>query len=100
MRRCRSGRTSRDLPVELLSLVEGFVALLERTEVDRFLVSEREDPEVDEAPVEELVNVILQVLVEVDHHVPTDDHVEVVEGPVRDEVVLSEDDVLDQGSLE
>ena len=50
-------------------------------------------PNVIEALVEEPVHAVLQRAVEVDHHVAAEDHVELVERAVRDEVVLREDDV-------
>ena len=71
-----------------------------RAEADRLLRAEREHPERHEAVVEELVDPLLQRAVEVDHHVAAEDHVELVERAVRDEVVLCEDDVLDERALE
>ena len=59
-------------------------------------MAEPEHAERHEALVEELVHPVLQRAVEVDHHVAADDHVELVEASVRDEVVLGEDDVLDE----
>ena len=71
-----------------------------RAESDRLLVAQPEHAERDQAFEEEPVHAVLQRAVEVDHHVPADDHVELVERAVRDEVVLGEDDVLDQRALE
>ena len=63
-------------------------------------MAEREDAEPREALVEELEHALLQRAVEVDHHVAADDHVELVEAAVGDEVVLREDDVLDEAPVE
>src|SRR3954447_8610952 len=88
--------TSRDLPVDPFGLVERLVLLRERREGDGLLVAENEDPERFEALVEKPVHAILQHLVEVDHHVAAEDHVELVETTVHREVVLREDDVFRQ----
>src|SRR3989442_11904655 len=100
MRRGTPGHTSADLSVELLVRVELLVAGLVRAEADRLLMAEPKDAERDQALEEKLVHAILQRAVEIDHHVAADDHVELVERAVRDEVVLGEDDVLDQRALE
>src|SRR3954453_14728540 len=89
-----------DLPVQLFDRIELLVAILEGTEVDRLLVPETEHAEMDEALVEEPVHAVLERAVEVDHHVAAHDHVELVEGAVGDEVVLREDDVVDERTLE
>ena len=60
------------------------------SELDRLLVAQREDPERLEAVVEELVHAVLERLAEVDHDVAAHDDVELVEGRVRDQVVLGE----------
>ena len=59
-----------------------------------------QDPERVEAVVEQLVHAILQRLVEIDHHVAAEDHVELVEGPIGGQVVLREDDVLRERAAE
>ena len=89
----------RDLPVEPLARVELLVAVGVAREPERLLAAEREDAEHHEALVEQLVHAVLQRAVEVDQHVAADDHVELVERAVRDEVVLREDDVVDERAL-
>ena len=49
-------------------------------------------PNVSRTVVEQLVHPVLERLAEVDHHVAADDHVELVERAVGDEVVLGEHD--------
>src|SRR5437763_14583746 len=91
-----SSYTSRDFAVDPLVEVDLLVAAGVPREVDRLFVAEGEDPECVETFVEQRMYVILQRLVEVDHHIAADDHVELVEGPVHREVVLREDHVLSQ----
>ena len=63
-------------------------------------MAEREHAEAREALVEELEDALLERAVEVDHHVAAHDHVELVEAAVGDEVVLREDGVLDEPTVE
>src|SRR6266446_7482226 len=95
-----SSYTSRDFAVDPFVRVDLFVTVCEPCEPDRLLVPEREHPERREALVEQAVHVILERLVEVDHHVATDDHVELVEAAIHREVVLCEDDVLGERTRE
>src|SRR5947209_20220638 len=95
-----SYRISVHLAVELLLRVELRVAVLLAAEADRLLAAEREDAERLEALVEERLDAVLERLAEIDHHVAADDQVELVEGAVRDEVVLGEHDVVDQRAVE
>src|SRR6476660_520263 len=92
--------TSRGLSVDALRSIHDLVGIGIRRECDRFLPSQRERPERREALVEEALHAVLQRLVEVDHHVPAEDHVELVERTIRDEVVLCEDDVLGERPAE
>src|SRR3982074_1594963 len=79
--------TSRDFAVEPLVGVDLFVAVCEPREAEGLLVPKRQDPERGEALVEEPVHVILERLVEIDHHVSAHDGVEFVEAAVHREVV-------------
>ena len=65
-----------------------------RREADRLLLAEAQESAAGETLEEEAVHVILEGLVEVDEDVPAQDEVELVEGCVRDEVVLGEDEIL------
>src|SRR5436190_8758550 len=91
---------SGDLPVETLGLVEGLVGLALAGELEVFSAPQPEDAEVGQALVKELLHVLLQVAVEVDHDVAAQDHVEFVERAIGDQVVLGEDDVVGQRRLE
>src|SRR5204863_9649391 len=91
---------SGDLPVETLGLVEGLVRLALAGELEAFSAPQPEDAEVGQALVKELLHVLLQVAVEVDHDVAAHDHVEFVERAIGDQVVLGEDDVVGQRRLE
>src|SRR5258708_11439472 len=93
---CTSGGPliSSHLAVEALGelLVMRFVW----SEPRRFLQAQPQEPEADEAVVEEAMDPVLQGAVEIDEHVPADDEVEVVERPVGAEGVLREHDVAAQ----
>ena len=45
-------------------------------------------------------NLILQHLVEIDHHVSAEDKVELVENLTGDQIILSEDDIFQQVPVE
>src|SRR6202008_2432844 len=77
---------SRHLAVEALGelLVMRFVG----GEARGLLAAQAQEAEADEALVEEAMHPLLQVAVEVDEDVPADDEMELVEGPVRGQVVL------------
>src|SRR5206468_12972298 len=81
-----------DPSVELLAGIELLVPALVRAEADRLLVAESEEAEGRQALVEQSMHAVLQRSVEVDHHVAADDHVELVERSIGDEVVLREDE--------
>src|SRR4051794_26174809 len=81
-----------NLAVKPLFGVQLLEAGLVRSELDRLLVAERQDPERLERVVEQVVNPVLEALAEIDHHVPADDDVELVECAVGDEVVVGEHD--------
>src|SRR5439155_27010777 len=98
--RRRPARNSFLLAVEALDDIELLVPVSVRTRAKRFLVAEGEDAEAREALVEEIAHALLQAALEVDHHVPANDHVVLVEGAVGREVVLREDDVPHQRSVE
>src|SRR5262245_65549642 len=84
-----NGRSG-DLPVDLFGRIEPFVARVVLREFHGLLVSEAEHAEPDQAVVEQRVDVVLQVLVEIDEDVAAEDHGELRERAVRDEVVLRE----------
>src|ERR1044071_5267784 len=92
------GATSRHLAVEALRelLVMRFV----RGEARGLLHAQAQEAEADEALVEQAVHPLLQVAVEVDEDVAADDEMELVERPVRGQVVLGERDVAAQIRVE
>src|SRR5213592_1915669 len=63
-------------------------------EAKGLLPSEGENTEASEARVKQPMNPFLERLVEIDHHVPAQYDVEVVEGAVRHQIVRGEHDVL------
>src|ERR1019366_4340714 len=78
------------LDIDLLVVV-GYVRV-----ADRLLLAEAEDSEHLEAVEKGLLHAVLQLIVEVDEDVAAEDHVEVIERCIGDEVVLREDHVLAQ----
>src|SRR5687768_12311279 len=86
--------TSRDLAVD--ALAEVFVRGLVRRELDGFLRAQGQEPEADQALVEEAVHAGLEVAVEVDEDVAAEHQVELVEGAVAHQVVLGKGDVAAQ----
>src|SRR5262249_27185480 len=69
----RSLIPSRHSPVDLLLMVELLVGLSVGREVDRLLLAQGQDAEAHKALEEQVVNLVLQVAVEVDHHVAAQD---------------------------
>src|SRR5215510_12584182 len=84
-------------PVHSLAARQLLVVALARTELEGFLAPKAKDSEHAEASVKQLVNPILQCLVEVDQHVPAQNHIELVERAVARQVVLRKQYVFSQG---
>src|SRR3954453_11846852 len=85
---------SRSPPEELLRRVERLVVRRDVGVGDRLLAAQPEEAEGDQAVEEQVVHAPLEVATEIDHDVAAQDEVEFVEGAVRREVVLGEDDAL------
>ena len=92
----RSALASPHPPVQLFLGIEGFVAVDDGGELERFLPAQTEHAEHLHGLEEELLHAVLQGVVEVDQDVAAEDDVEVIERGVGDEIVLREDDVLAQ----
>src|SRR5260221_2383658 len=83
-------------PKEPGLVVEDLVAVLVPAAPQRLVGADPQDAEAAQALVQELVNAAPQVHAEMNHDVPADDDVELVERPIGREVVLPEHDVLSQ----
>src|SRR5439155_24496698 len=80
------------------SAIKFLLAVALRSQFDGLLVAHGEYAEHGETRVKEPMSMVLKRLREVDHHVATGDHVELVERSIADEVMLSENDVLQERS--
>src|SRR5204862_781520 len=100
LRSPRARRTSRPPPEQLLGRIERLVVPADVRVGDPLLATQAEEAERDEAVEEEVVHVPLEVATEIDHDVPAQDEVELVERAVRREVVLREDHALGQRGIE
>src|SRR5512143_816379 len=94
-------------PLSLCNLAEQFllaidflVAVLMGGESKRLALPQPEYAEQSQAPVKQAVHYPLQGRVEIDQHVPAENHVELVEGTVGSQVVLRENDAALQGRME
>src|SRR6185295_1556939 len=85
---------SRHLAVEALR--ELLVVRFVRGEAHGLLHAQPQEAEADEALVEQTVHTLLEVAVEVDEDVAAHDEMELVERPVRGQVVVRERDVAAQ----
>src|SRR6202011_3759493 len=75
-------------PKEPFLGIHYFVVVRDARVPGRLFLAEAEDAEVFEAVEEEFLYAVLQRAVEVDQHVAAEDHVEVIEAGIGDEVVL------------
>src|SRR5947207_4419151 len=94
------GSSSPDFAVDLFCGIESLVAGFVSRELQRLLAAQAEHAKPHEAVIKERVHAVLQILVEIDEHVATEDHVELAERPVRDEVVLRVHDVAHETLVE
>jgi hypothetical protein len=83
-----------------LAGIERFVTSLLGDKLDGLSISQAQKPGKSQALVQQAVNSGRQRVVEIDHDVSAENHVEVVKGSVGHQVVLGEDDVLAEGVLE
>src|SRR5512141_771795 len=96
----RDSRHSPNLPENLLWTVELFVPVLERREPHRLLATQRKHTEHRETVIEQPVHFLLERLVEIDQHVPAQDHVEFRKRVIGYEIVQREHDVLRERRIE
>src|SRR5438270_7730478 len=81
------------LPIHLLASVQLLIARLVLREAQRLLGPKRENAEHRQALVEQRVHVILQLAIEIDQDIPTENDIELRERPVGHEIVLREHDI-------
>src|SRR5215470_3158632 len=87
-----------DPPIHSLTASQFFVVALTRSQLERFLAPEAKNSEHAEAPIEQLVDPVLQSLVDIDQHVAAQNHIELVERAVADKIMLRKQDVLPERS--
>ena len=91
--RQRSQRPLHYLSIEFVLLIQVFIELRSRRKLQRLLVTQTKDSKHTQTVVEQIVNARLQIFVEIDHHVATQDHLKLIERTVGSKVVLGKHDI-------
>src|SRR5438309_1961317 len=88
-----------DLSVKPLAAVELFITVRMRRELDRLSIAQPQKTGHGEAIVEQAVDASGQRIIEIDHDIPAQDDMELIERAIGHQVVLSKDDILIKRAL-
>src|SRR6266850_6006838 len=87
---CGSGlsMTLHHFSIQLVMIIERLVKIDSRCKLQRLLVAESKDAKHAQTVVKQIMNARLEILVEIDHHVATQDYLKLVEGTVCSKIVF------------
>src|SRR2546423_1797637 len=89
--------TLHHLSIQLVTIIQRLVKRDPRRKFQRLLVTESKDAKHAQTVVKQIMNARLQILVEIDHHIATEDYLKLVEGTVGSKIVFGKHHVALKG---